>query len=43
MLTIVTDVATAPDAWFLPEMSDDIGVVDSLTEVEDSDSWVNIV
>jgi len=43
VLMIVTDMATAPDAWLLPEMSDDIGVVDSSTEVEDSDSWINVV
>jgi hypothetical protein len=43
VLTIVTDMATAPDAWLLPEMSDDIWAVDSLTEAEDSDGWVNVV
>jgi hypothetical protein len=43
VLTIITDMATTPDAWLLPEMSDNIGAVDSLTEAEDSDSWVNVV
>ena len=43
VLTIVTDMVTAPDAWLLPEMSDNIEAVDSSTEVEDSNSWVNVV
>jgi hypothetical protein len=42
-LTIAADMATTPDAWLLPEMSDDMGTVGSWTEAGVSDGWANVV